>query len=273
VPDLLSALPSRPLQARPPLMLRLHLPGLIGLCLLGGALVFEAVWITPGLATDWLVRDTAVPVLQAAVQDGACRNRMLIDDCDASLTAAVRTPAGEAGTLTRQIRYVFVSTSHDFTSRVLADPRRPEWLTTDLGLTHYWNRLAVFLVGLALLAATVWAGLRGILAAIGTRLSWRTASLRPVPLELVSIRRAGLGATWTVRTGTGRTVDWGLPRWSRPCVLGPGRILGLATPGEAGVLPIDAKLRWIRLSRQERRAALATSQAGAAGLRWEPPAA
>ncbi len=117
--------------------------------LVAGLFVAGLVWDGPVLVTDWMVRAKAVPI-QGSQVDGSCNEHLLLSTCRATLTA----PGANGATVTRFVEYAF--TSIDTSSRsaqVVADPQRPEWLTTDLGLDRFWNRVATFLVSAALLGA------------------------------------------------------------------------------------------------------------------------
>lgn len=253
----LSSLPSRPLHARPPLRLLSGIRSLAVLLMFAGLLVFSVFWVAPVLLTDWQVRWTAVPITGAHLSDGRCHTKMFIVDCDVTLSASTR----QGVVLTRPVHYVFASfSSGDYSAQVVGDPRRPEWLTTDLALERFWNRVLSLLVECGFLAALVFWGIAAAVQALRNRMLWRKTPVVPVPLQLIKVQHRLLDSQWTVRAENGRTTQWVLPRWVKPFVLGPAnRVLGLAVQGGAAVMPLDARLRWVDLTRAERRTALAAS--------------
>ena len=143
---------------------------------------------------------------------------------------------------------------------MVADPQHPEWLTTDLGLDRFWNRVVSLVVECALLGTFIVFSARGFVRSLRSGRYWRKAALFPVPLQLVKVQpTSGRMAKWTLRAENGRTAWWTLPRRAKPFVLGPGdRVLGLATEGAGSIMPLDAGLRWVDLTAQERDAVLAT---------------
>lgn len=254
--DMLGVLPPRPLYARPPLRLVNRALGALTLLMFAGILVFSLAVIAPVLVTDWRVRDTAVQIDGAHLTDGRCHSKLFIVDCDVTLSA----PAGRGAVVTRGVHYDFASfNGGDYTARVVGDPRRPEWLTTDLALERFWNRALTLLVECGFLAAIVLASVAGLVKAWRNRVPWRRIPAVPVALQLVSVQRDQYSAVWTVRAEDGQTAKWTFPRRAKPFVLGPAnRVLGLAVRDGAAVMPLDAGLRWVNLTRVERRAALAT---------------
>ncbi len=257
--DVMTALPARPLHARLPGRVAGQVWALLGFLVMLAMLVFAVAWVAPVLVTDWQVRETAVPIAGGHISDGSCSNRLFLDWCDATLTAPVQTAKDAATTITREVHYIFGSFNlGDFTARVLADPKRPEWLTTDLGLDYFWDRALTLLLTLAFLGLVLWGGVVAMLRSRRVRASWRQAELGPVALTLVGVKKTRNGAIWTVRGQSGRLANWTLPRRAKPFVLGPAdRVLGLATRGEGAIVPLDAGLRWVDLTAEERRAALA----------------
>jgi hypothetical protein len=250
--DVFSALPSRALHARPPKRPMGVFWALVGLAMFGAFLFGVAYYVAPVLVTDWQVRDVAVPLRGAHLTGGSCYSKLFVHDCSATLTL----PGGTAPD--RDVHYVFGSfTFGGFTARVVGDPQRPAWLTTDLGLDYFWDRVLTFLVIAGSLALLVGTWLLGILGLLRTRRAWQRASLVPVPLQLMGMQKGRDGMVWTVRAENGRTAQWTFSRRAKPFVLGPGdRVLGLAMPGGGSIFPLDAGLRWVDLSAAEREAAL-----------------
>ena len=60
------------------------------------------------------------------------------------------------GTVTRRVNYVFSGLeAGDYRVGVMADPARPDLVTTDLGLDRLWNRTITLLAIAGLTAATI----------------------------------------------------------------------------------------------------------------------
>jgi len=110
-------------------------------------LVGLSLFMVPDIANDWRVRDTAQPVAEGRVTKGRCSTRLIITTCDATLSML-----GKAGPITREVDLLFLGVGGgDYTVNVLADPARPELVTTDLGLDRLWNRTLTALVAGAIL--------------------------------------------------------------------------------------------------------------------------
>lgn len=93
----------------------------------------------------------------ARVSEGKCSSKIVINICDATLS--LRTAET---TVLRRVNHVFAGVHlGEDGIRVMADPARPDLLTTDLGLDRLWNRTITLLVlGLAL-GVTIVAALAG----------------------------------------------------------------------------------------------------------------
>jgi hypothetical protein len=131
---------------------------LFGVVALGAILVAAGVYTAPAVLSDWQVRDAARPVPDARVSDGKCTSKIVIHICDATL--ALRTPAGP---VTRRVNYVFTGVHvGDYSIAVMADPSRPDLVTTDLGLDRLWNRTITLVVGAGAIAASIVAALLGL---------------------------------------------------------------------------------------------------------------
>lgn len=262
--DPLTALPRRPLRARPPLPRFGDIRALLTALLFLGMLGFSLFWVAPVLVTDWQARSTAVRVKGGDLTDGHCSSKFFIEDCDVTLTAPVVSAQGGRGSISRTVHYVFASfEGGDFTAAVVADPQHPEWLTTDLGLDRFWNRVVSLALESALLGTLIVFSARGFVRSLRAARYWSKAELFPVPLQLVGLQRTrAYTAKWTLRAENGPTMWWYPPRRFQPFVLGPAnRVLGLTTKDGRSIMPLDAGLRWVKLSAQEREAALAARNA------------
>ena len=122
---------------------------IVGILLFGGMLVACAVYTAPPLLSDWQVRDTARPVPAARITDGKCSTKIIIHICD--MTLNLGTPAG---TVTRRVNTVFTGVHFgDYKVGVMADPARPELVTTDLALDRLINRTITLAALMAMLLA------------------------------------------------------------------------------------------------------------------------
>ncbi|MEH3147710.1 MAG: hypothetical protein PGN34_20735 [Methylobacterium frigidaeris] len=118
-----------------------------------GAILAACAWFTaPAVISDWQVRASAQPVPAARVSEGKCSAKLVIHICD--VTLSLRTPNG---TVQRRVNYVF-SGFHagDYSVGVMADPARPDLVTTDLGLDRLWNRTITLVVLAGALAACIY---------------------------------------------------------------------------------------------------------------------
>ncbi|WP_458094303.1 hypothetical protein [Roseomonas sp. WA12] len=143
-----------PLQALPP-------PGggkrelfwtLFGAAVCAVLLAGMAIFMVPNIASDWQVRGAAQPVADGRVVKGRCSTRLVITTCDATLSLL-----GKSGPITRDVDLLFLGVGGgDYTVSVLADPARPELVTTDLGLERLWNRtLTALAIGALLLVGAI----------------------------------------------------------------------------------------------------------------------
>lgn len=128
---------------------------LFGVVALGAMLAACAIYTAPALISDWQVRETAAPVAEARISDGKCSSKIAIHICDLTLT--LRRPTG---TVTRRVNYVFAGLHvGDFSAGPMADPARPNLITTDLGLERLWNRTITLVIVMAALAAAIFGAL------------------------------------------------------------------------------------------------------------------
>ncbi|KAA0124745.1 hypothetical protein CIW48_05725 [Methylobacterium sp. P1-11] len=115
---------------------------LFGFVLFGGLLAASVIYTAPVLISDWEVRDAARPVQNARASEGACSTKLVFHVCNATLTL----PTPEGG-VTRRVNYVFTGLhAGDYTVGIMADPARPDLVTTDLGLERLWNRTLTLVV-------------------------------------------------------------------------------------------------------------------------------
>lgn len=266
---------------RRPITLRLPGAPLIGrLSTMAGWLVFigiavaTLVFVWPAMKSDWQMLDSAQPVPGGVVR-GQCQSKLVFYLCELTISSAPPPPVVEGRVfapvrpidpkthpVTRDVTYMFVGIPmEEFSPRVMADPRQPVLLSTDLGIDRFYNR-AITLVVLwgAMLAGAV----------ISARLAWRSVHvynaalassgqvLVPVVLQLVGMEQGRLRASWTLRDEAGRDAEWRVPAAARPFILGFGNaVLGAAGPASDAAFPLDAGLLWLDLSEEERAAIFA----------------
>ena len=249
MPRVFSAFPARTLHARPPGVRATFGWALVGFLMFGGMLGFMLVFVPPGLVTDWQVRGGALALRDGAVSDSDCSGHDFIEIC--SMTVAA--PIGRQ-TVQRRMHYVFVSTQDDsLTVQVVADPAHPGWLTTDLGLDMFWNRLASLVGSTVVVGGLLLGGGWAALRSFRRSRAWQSAESLPVTLRLLTRQRVRNGEIWTVRGEDGQTARWTVPRRSAPFTLASGsEILGLQRTDGSEVMPLDDKLRWVDLSPAER---------------------
>jgi len=222
----------------------------------------------PALVTDFGLRGVARPVPEGKIEQGRCSVHAVLVDCDATLVA--RAPDG--GELRRTVHYLFLDFHiGDFAAEVVADPARPDRLSTDLGLDKLWNRVVTLLmmVPLALLLVTV-----AILYPGESRRRRRVVRalsgqvLHPVALRLERCT----SEEWTVGALPGTPVErtvWKAKGF--PLVLDPARglVLGVATSDGSAAMPLDGALSFVDLTPAERRQLL--DWVGPERVAWRPP--
>lgn len=248
-----SALPARALHGRPPGSRATAAWSLLGVLMFGAMLALMVVFLPPGLVTDWQVRGTALTLGDGTVRDNDCSVSDLIAICSMTVVAPVGT-----GVVQRRVHYAFISGQDDpVTVHAVADPARPGWLTTDLGLDVFWNRVASLIGATVIIGCLVFGGSWAAFRSHRRSNAWRTADSLAVPLRLVSRQRLRNGELWIVRNEDGQTARWTVPRRSAPFALGSaGEILGLQRTDGSEIMPLDDKLRWVDLSQAERAAVL-----------------
>lgn len=122
-----------------------------------GALAIAAIfafvaWKTgPGLIRDWTLRNNFTPVM--ADVNGECSGYVVIFTyCDVTLT----TPAGA----TKDTLFFADFTTSDYSVTVVADPNHPSVMSTDLGVTKFWNRVLTLAALLVIFVFVLFSGIR-----------------------------------------------------------------------------------------------------------------
>lgn len=259
-PTLEAAFPARPLVLKAPIAwVRSVFLAIGALILAGGFGWFAAAAVVPTLLQDYAVSDGAVPI-RGRIESGRCRAKWaLFQDCEMVLVAAPQTKSGSG--LRQRVDYLFVEPHMgDYSVQVMANPDRPEWLTTDMGQDHLLNRMLTLAgVGLAMLMIAL-GGLASMRGGLRARRAMRVLSgqrLVPVPLRL--LRRDQNGWQMVPLAG-GPAMVWPLPRKAEPLWLDAtkGLALGAGVPGQTP-FPLDHEMAWADFSPAERerlRAAL-----------------
>lgn len=122
-----------------------------------GVLMFAAMFVAmvvftgPALLSDWQISAAAQPAPQAEIVKGSCTTKLVLAICDVTL----RTQTAR-GPITRDVNYVFTDVHFgSYSAAAMADPARPELVTTDLALDRLWNRSLTFLVAAVFLVGFV----------------------------------------------------------------------------------------------------------------------
>jgi hypothetical protein len=268
----LPPLPDRPLRVRiPGSNLSHRLLVLFGVVVMLGLMAASAAFVAPTLLTDLQIRDTARPVLSSRV-DGSCRSKFFINTCNVTLMGG-KNP----NVVTRDVTYVFADAhSGDYSVQVVADPERPELLTTDMALEKLPSRIATLGGFWLLMLVGIILAIRGLLARRKVKqsiASWDGQRLRAVPLELVSVNGSVGVSTWKVKAPgeRGKGTMWNLPAKARPFFVGENTILGVTGPQGSVVAPMDYGLTWIDLTDEERGAIGRAVHPHTAGADTLPP--
>jgi hypothetical protein len=131
--------------------LRQRIWATLGVLMFAGFFMAMMVFTLPPLVSDWQVRSSAQPAERARIVKGSCTTKLILAICDVTLTN--RTPSG---TITRSVNYAFTDVHFgDYSAEAMADPARPELVTTDLALDKLWNRTLTFLFGAVLMGGFV----------------------------------------------------------------------------------------------------------------------
>ena len=138
---------------------------LLGTLIFGAMLVAIAIYTVPNLVSDWQVRGTAQPAASGRVTEGSCSSRLMLNICDATLTVMTKS-----GTVSRDVNYIFADIhSGNYSVNVVADPARPELVTTDMALDKLWNRTITLLIGGGILLAMTIAPIIGLIRRLRDR--------------------------------------------------------------------------------------------------------
>jgi hypothetical protein len=247
--------PDRPLHVRiPGATWRSRIVAAIGGLVLVGLMVASFIWVAPTLWTDIQIRNTAEGVASSRIEEGSCRSKLFINICEVTLSAGKA-----ANAVRRDVTYVFADLHMgDYTVQVLADPARPELLTTDLGLDKLPSRIITIGIFWALMLAGGVAVIRNLFrrrSVMREVESWNGQRLKPAVLQLTNVGGGTGTAHWTVTKpdGTGKYI-WTVPADSRPFFLDDSHILGVTGPQGGVVAPLDYGLTWIDLTEEERAA-------------------
>lgn len=248
-------LPPRPIRVSPPGIGARSQISLIAI----GVLVFAGVlfFIIPpirDLRTDWSIGNKAEPVPGGSL-DGHCTTQIVLTRCDATL----RAPNPQGGEYVRKVDYFFIDAhAGDYSVMVVADPARPELLSTDLALDKLDNRLFTQLA-----LGPLFLGI-GVLVLWGARRRVREQRARIRALDAQPLRAIALRVDdyalegWTVSSLPPEPVvatTWHPPHDARPIVLEPHQrlILGVTSGDGSVAMPVDADLRWLELDDHERQ--------------------
>lgn len=247
-----AAFPDRPLALKAPIARR---RGWFSACVLFLLCVGFAAWaslsLLPTLVDDYALRNIAVPV-NGRVLDGRCRSRFaLLQDCEMTILSSPMKKGIEPQR--QKVSYLFVEPHiGDFEVQVMADPSRPDRLTTDMGLDHLTNRLLTALgVGSALVALLI-GGI--LLVRASGRASRAMANLSGRRLMPVPVHVARDANGWQVRPVDGKAaVLWPVPRKAEPFWVDSARAIALGVTAPGGALfPLDRDLAWADFTPEER---------------------
>lgn len=208
----------------------------------------------PDLLSDFAIRDAARPLAGATVEHGECRvHLLLMTSCEATLLARRQGWPD----LRRKVDYWFFDFhSGNYTTTVVADPSRPEKMTTDLALDKLGNRTATLLllgpIDLFLAFFLVRYLFRTVRARRVVVRALSNQVLRPTILRLDSRNNN----TWMVSsltpTGAGKSCEWvtkGMPIFMDQS---QNLVLGVTAGDGTMCMPLDTKLSWIDLTDAER---------------------
>lgn len=250
-------LPARPLTVSPPGHGLWPIVGwlAVSLLLLAGFVLIVATPI-PDLRADWAIRGTAKAIPQARIEEGKCKTHLVLVECEATLVLR----QGRGPEIRQKTNQYFVDIHFGaYTAIVMGDPARPTYLTTNLALDKFWNRVITLAVSIPFFGAIAWFSLLAVVKQFRARAALLRAlngqTLRPVGLLLVGQNQK----VWRVANdapGAPAWEDWKVPRRAEPIVLDPAEqtVLGVTAGDGSVAMPLDAKLTWIGLTDPEREA-------------------
>lgn len=257
MPNMNFAFPTRALGVRPPGMgIFSDFWSVVFALFVSAGCLLLVTFPIPALVDDFPIRASAQPLPGATIKHGSCSTSLVLVSCDATLALARR---GQPP-LERTLHYFFVDFHDgDYTARVVADPGRPEVITTDLALDKMWNRVTTMVVigpfFVAIPVFLVWLTIGSLRRHHGVRRALSGQTLRPVFLRLDGVGPRAWRVSLKLPDGTVVAQRWRVPRRARPVMLDPERraILGVTAGDGRIAMPVDAKLEWIKLSRAERK--------------------
>jgi hypothetical protein len=215
------------------------------------------------LRSDVAIRDTARPAPHVRITEFRCRGVILFVRCELTLTWDDRGSEQAS-----HLNYFFFEPRNPFLNPIVSaspmmDPARPELVTTDLGLHRIGNRAASeIFITLLLLLSTVGLIIRAVKPGNFDVDAMSGRALEPVALQF---RGWGRGPTWRVTNAKGKLFKWPVLKTDQPFFLDPEHnlVLGLRDPVFGGVFPLDADLRFVELTPEERTRILEAARQGA----------
>jgi len=247
-------LPDRPLRVHPPgAGHRAQLTVLLWAVFAVAAMVFGVIRPIGDLLVDRELVGKVAPVPDAKVS-GRCSTGLVLTSCDATLSVA-RPGRPE---ITREVHYFFLDEhTGDYEIEVVADPARPELLSTDMAMEKLTNRLVTLVVfGPLFLGCALVVAARARRKIQRQRAALRALSGQVLRAVVLRMERYELGR-WAVSgfppDASGPAV-WQVPDRARPIVMDPARkaVLGITASDGRIAMPLDTGLTWLELRDAER---------------------
>jgi hypothetical protein len=222
-----------------------------GLLLFGAFIALLAIEIGPAIRDDFAVRAQARPAPAARIAEGRCRSRLfLFQSCDLTITWRDKDGAG-----TRKVSYMFVEPHMgSWTAAPMMDAARPGLVTTDLGLDRLWNRVGTAAGGLLFALALI-----GGLFAVAWKAQAKGGQVKALAGRVlvaapVLFRGWGSGPSWRVEDERGAVFEWPVRKSDKPFLLDEARglVMALRDPSGGPAFPLDDKLRFVKLTPEER---------------------
>jgi len=248
--------PVRPMKVSPPASgIVALLSGVLWAALIGCGALAIVIPPIPDIVTDFAIRNAARPLAGATIDNGHCSVHLLVmTECEATLLVT-RKGLPEPR---RKVDYWFFDFhTGDYTVTVVADPSRPEHMTTDLALAKLWNRTAtLLLLGPMFLLLALFSVKFFVFGSVRDRRAVvRALSNQVLRPALLRLDRQGNG-TWTVSSltppGAGKSCEWKTK--GTPITMDPSQrlVLGVTAGDGTMSMPLDTKLSWIDLTDAER---------------------